>query len=220
MAKVVIFGNTEFTEVVWWYLQHDSEHEVVAFTVHEKYITEPTFCNLPVVPFENIMDLYPCNQYRMFIGIGYAKRNHLRANLYDTVRNLGYTLISYINSTVVNQAQIAIGDNCFIMENVIIQAFCSIGNDVFIWNSSTISHHSHIGDHCFITHNVAISGHVTVEDYCFIGANATIRDGVTLAESSVVGLGAIILEDTEPNSVYKSETTPKHAYLTEHLSNI
>ena len=46
MAKVVIFGNTKTAELALYYLQHDSDHEVVAFTVEQDYIQEPTFLGL------------------------------------------------------------------------------------------------------------------------------------------------------------------------------
>ncbi len=34
MAKVIIFGVQDFAQLAKFYLQHDSEHEVVAFSVH------------------------------------------------------------------------------------------------------------------------------------------------------------------------------------------
>jgi len=38
MAKVIIFGNKELAEIANFYLQNDSQHEVVGFCVHKKYI--------------------------------------------------------------------------------------------------------------------------------------------------------------------------------------
>jgi hypothetical protein len=37
MAKVIIFGVQDFAQLAKFYLQHDSEHEVAAFSVHEAY---------------------------------------------------------------------------------------------------------------------------------------------------------------------------------------
>ena len=38
MSKVVIFGILDLAELAHWYLENDSEHEVVAFTVHQSFI--------------------------------------------------------------------------------------------------------------------------------------------------------------------------------------
>ena len=52
MAKVVLFGILDTAELAHYYLEHDSEHEVVAFTVNREYIQKPSFRGLPLVAFE------------------------------------------------------------------------------------------------------------------------------------------------------------------------
>ena len=52
MSKVIIFGILDTAELAHWYLDNDSEHEVVAFTVHKKYIKGDQFRGLPLVEFE------------------------------------------------------------------------------------------------------------------------------------------------------------------------
>ena len=59
MAKVIIFGIQDFAELAHYYLMHDSEHEVVAFSVNEEYLPENKFFHgLPIVAFENIENIY------------------------------------------------------------------------------------------------------------------------------------------------------------------
>ena len=38
MAKVVIFGQSQWAELAHFYVTHDSPHEVVAFTVDRDYL--------------------------------------------------------------------------------------------------------------------------------------------------------------------------------------
>jgi len=40
MAKVIIFGVQDFASLAHFYLTHDSDHEVVAFSVNEQYLPE------------------------------------------------------------------------------------------------------------------------------------------------------------------------------------
>lgn len=204
VQPIIIFGIGDYAELIHWYLKHDSPYDVVAFTLDREYIEVDQFLGLPVVPFDEMPTRYPATKYQMFVALGYRNVNQLRAQKYLTCKELGYSFISYVNSTVINQANVPIGDNCFIFENVVLQPFSTIGNNVIIWSSSVVAHHSQIQDHCFIAHNVAISGHVMVEPYSFIGGNATIRDQVTIASRTVIGLGVTILHSTTEGSVYKS----------------
>ena len=80
MAKVVVFGTGSFAECVHFYLTHDSPHEVVAFTVHGDRIDEQTeLAALPVVAFEDLTETHPPDEYDMFVAVGYAKVNRMRA---------------------------------------------------------------------------------------------------------------------------------------------
>ena len=55
MARIIIFGMKDFAELAHYYLEHDSNHEVVAFCVNAQYIqTEKYFRGLPIVPFEEV----------------------------------------------------------------------------------------------------------------------------------------------------------------------
>jgi sugar O-acyltransferase (sialic acid O-acetyltransferase NeuD family) len=202
MAKVVIFGTTEFAELNYFYLTHDTPHEVVAFTEDRDYIKKETFFGLPVVPFEDIESLYPPRDYKMRIAVLYGKVNKNRAKKYYEAKAKGYDLINYISSKAITWPGLVIGDNCYIAENVVLQPFISIGSNIAIMNSTSIGHHSVIGDHCYLAAQVVVLGGVKVEPYCFLGGNSTIRNNVTVASESVIGAGALILQDTLEQRVY------------------
>jgi sugar O-acyltransferase (sialic acid O-acetyltransferase NeuD family) len=206
MAKVVVFGVRDFASLAHYYLRTDSEHEVVAFTVHREFMpVDPTFEGLPVLPFEELHERFPPSDFRAFAPLSHKGMNSAREGVYRQFQAQGYSLISYISShaTVLNDR--AIGDNCFILEDNTIQPFVTIGSNVVLWSGNHIGHHSHIKDHVFFTSHVVLSGHCVVEPYCFLGVNATIRDQVRLGEGSLIGMSAIILRDTEPWSVYKAD---------------
>lgn len=210
MAKVIIFGNGQIASVGHFYLTHDSEHEVVAFTVDRAYLTEESLFGLPVVPFEEVEKLYPPDQYRMLVMVSYRKVNKLRAEKYRQAKEKGYRLISYVSSKATTWPGLVLGDNCFIMENNVIQPFVEIGNDVILWSGNHIGHHTTIQDHCFIASHVVVSGSVTVGPHCFLGVNATVRDNVTLGAETVVGAGALILRDAPEQGVFiGSQSEPK-----------
>lgn len=203
---LVIFGNSELAEVACVYLQKDSEYNVVAFTVHAKYLDKTELLSLPIVPFENLAT-YPPQNCKMFVAIGYRDLNRVRERVYNEAKKRGYDLIRYVNSKATHWGDIQIGDNCFIFEGNVIQPFVKIGNDVIIWSGNHIGHHAVIGDHCFIASHVVISGGVRIGSHCFIGVNATIRDHISIADGCIIGAGAIILKDTKPGEMYASHRT-------------
>jgi sugar O-acyltransferase (sialic acid O-acetyltransferase NeuD family) len=207
MSKVVVFGTGSFAQVVHFYLTNDSEHEVVAFTVHESQLTQTELLGLPVVPFESLAENYSPEAFKMYVAVGYKNLNRVRAAVYTEAKNKGYQLVSYISSKCTYWGTPVMGDNCFIFEDNTIQPFVKIGNDVIMWSGNHIGHHATIGDHCFITSHVVISGHVEVGSHCFIGVNATTRDSITIGESCLIGAGALIMKSTKDKEVYIAKRT-------------
>ncbi len=209
MKDVIIFGVQDFAELAHYYLEHDSEYKVVAFTVHEAYLPqEKTFKGLPVIAFENIEAVYSPKEYMFFAPMAPKKMNTLREQVYSEAKAKGYTFISYISSkaTTFNNE---IGENCFILEDNTIQPFTTIGNNVILWSGNHIGHHCTIKDHVMFTSHVVLSGHCVVNSNSFFGVNATIRDGLTIAQGSLIAMAASLTKDTEPWGVYVGNPAKK-----------
>lgn len=209
MKKVVIFGVLDTAELAHYYLENDSDYEVVAFTVHKKYREIDTFRGLPVVDFEKVQENYSPLEFMLFAPMTGRIMNKLRAKVYNEGKQKGYTFISYISSkaTICDNK---IGENCFILEDNTIQPFTKIGNNVVLWSGNHIGHHGEIKDHVFFTSHVVLSGHCVVESYCFFGVNATIRDYTHLAEGSLIAMGASLTkQNTDAWSVYVGNPAKK-----------
>lgn len=207
MKKLVIFGVGEQAELAYFYFKNESDYDVVAFTVDHAFIKHPTFIDeLPVVAMEDLLERFPPEKYECFVAVGYSKVNQVRTKKYLELKEMGYTLASFVSAKATNYAQ-SIGDNCFILEDNTIQPFVEIGNNVTLWSGNHIGHHSVIEDHCFITSQVVVSGGCRVGAYTFIGVNSTLRDHIHLGLSNVIGAGALILKNTEDNAVFMEKGT-------------
>lgn len=203
MAKVIIFGLRDFASLAHFYLRHDSNHDVVAFSVNESYLPEDrTFEGLPVVPFETVENVYNPADYHFFAPMSHRKMNQLREQVYQTCKEKDYRLISYVSSKATLFPEAQIGENCFILEDNTLQPFTPIGNNVMMWSGNHIGHHGQIMDHVLFTSHVVLSGHCKVESYTVFGVNSTIRDFTTIAEGSFIAMGAAVTKDTEPWGVY------------------
>lgn len=200
--RLVIFGLAEQAQLAHYFFSHDSEFEVVAFTADRAYTCTESYCDLPVVPFDEVVSKFSPKTHSFFVALGYSRVNQLRKEKYFSAKDLGYQMASYISSraTLLNDGHI--GENCFLLEDNTIQPFVQIGNNVTLWSGNHIGHHSIIGDHCFLTSHVVVSGGVNIGDSCFLGVNSTLRDHITIGEKCVIGAGALILEDAAPEGVY------------------
>lgn len=218
MAKVVIFGVQDFAQLGNFYLRHDSPHEVVAFSVHEKYMPEGrSFEGLPVVPFESAEETYAPSEFSFFAPMSHRRMNRLRESVYHEIKAKGYSLVSYVSSRATVLPGVEIGDNCFILEDNTVQPFVRVGDNVVLWSGNHIGHHSVVKDHVLFTSHVVLSGHCTVEPYCFFGVNATVRDRALIAEGTLVAMGAVVTRDTEPWGVYKGNPAKKSEVLSKDL---
>lgn len=203
MAKVIIFGFQDFASLAHYYLEKDSEHEVVAFSATKNYMhSDMEFEGHPIIPFENIEAILSPKKYKMFIPMSHRRMNSLRKSIFEKSKKKGYQLISYISSKATIFDNTVFGENCFILENNTIQPFTKIGNNVVMWSGNHIGHHSTICDHVFFTSHVVLSGHCYVEPCCFFGVNATVRDNMHLAEGSLIGMSACVTQNTEAWGVY------------------
>lgn len=220
MKKLVIFGSGDIAQLAHFYFTSDSPYEVAAFTVDAAYLEASFFCDLPVVPFEEVAAHYPPESYDLFIALSYSKINALRKEKFLAAKALGYHLASYVSSraTVLNQGRI--GENCFIFEDNTVQPFVSIGDNVTLWSGNHIGHHSVIRDHVFIASHVVVSGGVEVGEQCFIGVNATLRDHIKVGERCVLGAGTLLLADAEPDGLYIGSATERSAVPSSRLRKI
>jgi hypothetical protein len=72
--RVVVFGAGDFARIAAHYLDVDSPHEVVAFTVHERHLPQPaTLRGRQVVPFERLEISHPPGEYAVFVAIGFSR---------------------------------------------------------------------------------------------------------------------------------------------------
>lgn len=220
MKPVVVFGNGRLARLAYFYLTHDSEREVAAFSVDRDHMTDDTLFGLPVVPADEVLVRFPPDRFDMFVAVGYARVNKFREGKYLQAKEMGYELISCISSKATVWPGTEMGDNCFIMENNVIQPFATIGNNVIMWGSSTVGHQSVIKDHCFVAAHVVISGAVTIEPNCFIGVNATIRDDITIARECVIGAGAVIMKSTREREILVAPRAQLLGFPSNRLSRI
>lgn len=193
--KLVLVGDSAFAEVAYEYFTHDSEYDVVAFSVEREYLRREQLFGIPVVPFEDLTERFAPGEHEFYAALVYSQGNALRRRLYEAAKDKGYRPASYVSSHAFIWRNVTLGEHCFIFENNVVQPFVTLGDNVVLWSGNHIGHHSTVGDHCFISSHVVISGFVEVGHSCFLGVNATIANNTKIGDRCTLGAGALVLGD-------------------------
>jgi sugar O-acyltransferase (sialic acid O-acetyltransferase NeuD family) len=203
MARpLVLVGAGEFAQIACEYFEHDSDYNVVAFSVEREYIKETKLAGRPVVAYETLEMVYPPSEVDAFVAIPASGLNRLRTRFYQDLKKRGYTLATYVSSRAFVWRNANVGENSFIFEGNVIQPFVRIGNNCILWSGNHVGHRTVVHDHVFVASHAVISGYCEIGSSSFIGVNATFNDGIKVACDNVIGAGALVTRNTEPGRVY------------------
>lgn len=200
MKKVIIFGVTQFAEILSHYIEREGVCEIAGYTVNAPYVP-PGGGGYPVLPFEQIEEHYPPDQYSMFICVGYNRMNAVREKIFRQAKDKGYEILSYIHPTATVLTD-AIGEGTIIMERAVIGPFVKMGMGNVFWADSHVAHHTTMGNFNFFTISVAVAGNIVIGSNCFFGNNCTIKNGIRIGDYTLIGAGCYASRETEPYSVY------------------
>ena len=189
--KIIIYGNSDFAELMYYYFTTDSVYEVVGFCVDKGYIKSDKFLNIPLVPFETVEDTFPPNEYKMFVAVGY-KNMRLRKELYKKTIRKGYNHINYISSKAILDKSNIIGKNNAILHNVVLEPFCKIGNNNVINTNVIICHHAEVMNDCFIAAKALVGGFTIIKNNCFLGFSSTILQKLVIEDETLVAASSVV----------------------------
>ena len=200
--KLLIYGAGETAEIIADYFKMDSEFEVIGFCVDKEFIKTDIINDLPVFPFEDIVETHPPNEYWMFVAASFNKLNRIRQNMYEKAKLLGYKLATYVSSNAFIWHNSKIGENTFIFENNVIQYKVVIGNNCILWSGNHVGHQTIIKDNCFVSSHVVISGYCNIGENTFIGVNSSINDEISIGNDCILGNSTVVTKNLDNDGIY------------------
>lgn len=190
--KLIIFGVQDFAQIAYEYFTHDSEYEVVAFTVDAEYVTSLGFCGLPLISFEALPLAFPPEDHEMYCAVVYGNLNRDREAICKRAKDAGYRLASYVSSRAFVWPNVKMGEHNFIFENNTVQPFVTLGDNNILWSGNHAGHHSILGNNIFVSSHVVISGWCNIGNHCFLGVNSTLGNNTVVGKDSWISMGAIV----------------------------
>src|SRR3546814_8508614 len=73
--KLVIFGSAEIASLARFYFEHDSDWQVIAYTVDDSYVDADSFDGLPLLAFSEVQKRFPPDQANMHVALSYNRLN-------------------------------------------------------------------------------------------------------------------------------------------------
>lgn len=201
MKKFIVYGAGDFADIVTNLIEDVLKREVISYVVNDDIYAFNNHNGKPVVKLDDVVNLYPPNDYSAVIGfIGNDMRTS-REKAFEAFFEMGYDLENLIHPTAaVSSAKLGKGN--IILANSFIAFNSSIGNGNIVWQLAAIGYNNVIGSYNNISPHVSTSGNVTVGNHCFLGNNSTYKNKVIVSDYTLVGANAYISHDTLPYGVY------------------
>ncbi len=205
--KLVVWGISELSEMISWYLKSDDSYEIIGYTLDDDYVKQESFLSKPMIQYSELKNITD-TPYEVLVTTGYGQMNNVRKQIIERLKSSGVKIADYIHpSSLVYSSKIGIGN--IILENCSVGAFTEIGDGNIIYPSTTLAHHSKVGNYNFFSVECAIAGHVNIGNNCFFGVNCTVKNDITISDYTLVGAAAYINRDTDKYGVYTPARSQK-----------
>jgi len=203
--RTIIYGNGAMAKVLHSYARRSMD--IAGFTVDDHCIADDTGCylGLPLVPFSRVDTRFPPTSHNVIVAVGFTGMNELRARKSLEVKQKAYSLTSYVHESVCMHDDVAIEENCTILDHVSIHPGCKIGHGTFISSNVNIGHDCMVGAYNWINSGVAIAGGCRLGVGCFFGVNSSAAQGLRIGARNFIAANTLVNKHTEDDQVYLSE---------------
>ena len=132
---------------------------------------------------------------RAALGIGGAKSNRARAEVFEVWRDAGFEFVDVVHPRSTIASSVTHGTGLQVLAGAVINPGVTLGMNVIVNTNATVEHHCVIGDHVHIAPGATLCGDVTVGRGALVGAGAVAAPGVRIGCYAVTGAGSAVVRD-------------------------
>lgn len=191
MRKIVIYGTTDFSKEVRYYVESDNYGKILAYVLDRKYMKEKIFDDRKVIAYEELEKYYSKDEVEVLITLGYSKMNDNRKAIFEKCKKDGWKIGTFIHSSVENLAK-AIGEGNIIMDKVELRLNSIIGDGNIFLTNTIISHECHVGNFNYFAGSNHINGNNRIGDNNFLGTNCILTHGGKIGSYNMIGAGTCL----------------------------
>jgi len=215
MKKIILAGNAITADILYSYLRADSRYEVVGLTVDDEFISQGGIEGVPSVGLSQLPERFPSHSCSVVMAVGYNDLNKVRESLFLRLKELGYSIETYVHPDARVYTGNPLGEGCVILPGAVIEPHVRVGANTIIWCNVTLAHHSSVAENCWIATGTVLSGNAKVSRNSFVGVNATVVNEMTVGEYNIIGASALITKDTKPSTVHLARSAELFRYSSE-----
>jgi sugar O-acyltransferase (sialic acid O-acetyltransferase NeuD family) len=203
--RTIIYGNGAMAKVLFSYARRSMD--IAGFTVDDHCIADGSgdYLGLPLVPFSRVEMRFPPTSHNVIVAVGFVEMNELRVRKSLEVRQKSYSLTSYVHESVCLHDDVALEENCTILDHVSIHPGCRIGQGTFISSNVNIGHDCTVGAYSWINSGVAIAGGCDIGTGCFFGVNSSAAQSLRIGARNFIAANTLLNKNTEDDQVFLSE---------------
>ena len=134
-----------------------------------------------------------------FVSVGSIGLTEVRHKLYQTIKGIGFTIPSIIDSTAIIAKSTIFEEGVFVGKRVVINAGTVIGKCAILNTGSMVEHDCIVGEFAHISPGAVLCGQVSVGPDSHVGAGAVVRQGIFIGGNSLIGAGSVVVKDIPTN---------------------
>lgn len=183
--KFFLYGNGSHTRVIYGCLHRLDG--LSGFVVDDDFVHQrPMIDEYTVVPLSQALDVFPPDEYAALVTVGFGDFNKLREIKSNTLKEMGYSLASFIDESVRLPKHFNISGNCILIDHVSIHEGFSMNDGVFVSHGAMIGHDAVLDEYSWIGSGSALAGGVHIGAYSMLGLNCSVKQHVTLGHHTLV----------------------------------
>lgn len=191
MRKLVIFGTTDFSRELCYYVEHDGGDEVVAYVLDQKYVKETIYDGKKVIAYEELESFFAKDEIEIIVSLGYSSMNDNRKIVFERCMRDGWKIGSFIHSKAINLSK-SMGIGNIIMDRAEVRLGSEMGDGNVVLALTIISHDCKVGDFNYFAGSNHINGRNKIGSNNFFGTNCILTDGGKIGNYNLIGAGTCV----------------------------
>jgi len=148
---------------------------------------------------DDLQKLYNGGYTKAFVTVGTTSCSQKRQNIYESLKKIGFSFPSIIDSSAVIAKSAVIEEGVFVGKNAVVNAGAQISRFSIINTGAIVDHDCCIGSFVHLSPGVILSGVATVGNNTHIGTGSCVKQCVTIGESTTIGMGSVVLRNIPSN---------------------
>ncbi len=185
MENIVLIGYGGHAKSISDCIERQGKYCIIGYTD-----SEDRNCQYKYLGTDDVLENIFNNGVRnAFICVGYLGKGKIREEIFDRIKEIGFTLPTIIDPSTIISKSTYIDEGTFIAKGCILNADAHIGKCCIINTGAIIEHESVVNDYAHISVGTILCGQVVIGRGAFVGANATVIQCRKVLDYEIVPAG-------------------------------